>query len=78
MTGVLEQLENVIGATAQPLEITPRPEPDDAPEVMIAQQTTLIEQPDIDLGNESDDLLSMDGGFDFEIPDILGTELDEP
>ena len=46
--------------------------------VVIAQQTTLIEQPDIDLGNESDDLLSMDGGFDFEIPDILGTELDEP
>ena len=77
MGGVLEQLENVIGATAQPLLITSRPEPD-APEVVIAQQTTLIEQPDIDLGNGSDDLLSMDGGFDFEIPDILGTELDEP
>ena len=78
MSGVLDQLENVIGATTQPLAITERPELDDSAGVMLAQQTTLVEQPDIDLGNASDDLLSMDGGFDFEIPDILGTELDEP
>ena len=78
MSGVLEQLENVIGASKEPLAIAVVTEPEDPPEIVIAQQTTLIDAPDIDLGDATDDLLSMDEAFDFEIPDILGTELDEP
>ena len=78
MSGVLEQLENVIGATVQPRAITEPLTSNDSPEIIVAQQTTLIEQPDIDLGEESDALLGMDEGFDFTIPDILGSEFDEP
>lgn len=78
MSGVLEQLENGIGASKEPVAIAEAPEPDDPAEIMVARQTTLIEQPDIDLGDAPDDLLGMDGTFDFEIPDILGSEFDEP
>jgi cell division septum initiation protein DivIVA len=78
MSGVLEQLENVIGASAQPLAITEAQQPARLPDVGELEQTTLIEQPDIELGGETDDLLGMDDGFDFVIPDILGSELDEP
>jgi cell division septum initiation protein DivIVA len=66
MSGVLEQLENVIGVSME----QPLPEG--------GEQTSLMVQPDIELGDESDDMLGLDESFDFVIPDILGSELDEP
>jgi vacuolar-type H+-ATPase subunit H len=72
MNGVLEQLENVIGIS---VEQRTRATQDKAVQEMKQEP---IPQPDIEVDRGSNELLGLEEGFDFIIPDILGTEIDEP